>query len=135
MLFAYHALGSPFLVDQLSFSSQYTLQSSNEALCAQAEPLIPQAFDVSSVVRGQEMRIINWLSNGIKIPTEIYDEMGLVGEDPHWEPFYQFADCRSSLETCPCEDDIQQIWRVLSPRCESSTEGGIVHRPDVKQTC
>lgn len=31
------------------------------------------------------------LSNAVKIPTVVGDDMGLVGEDPRWEVFYSFT--------------------------------------------
>ena len=61
--------------------------------CAQAEPLYPQSFDVSALVEGKTERIIDWLGGSVRVPTEIFDVMGPVGEDPRWEAFYKFADC------------------------------------------
>ncbi len=53
----------------------------------------PKSFDVSKLVDGQTDRIADWLSGAVKIPTESYDVMGPVGEDPRWDVFYKFADC------------------------------------------
>ncbi len=60
--------------------------------CRQAEPLLPSSFDVNSLVLGEERQIVDWLSGAVKIPTEIFDVMGDVGEDPRWEVFYRFAE-------------------------------------------
>lgn len=65
--------------------------------CHQAEPLLPKGFDPSSAVQGQEGRIRDWLSGAVKIPTEMFDVMGPIGEDHRWDIFYNFSDCQSSL--------------------------------------
>jgi hypothetical protein len=62
------------------------------AACAQADPLYP-SLDVSSLVEGEKDQIVSWLSEAVKIPTEIFDVMGPIGEDPRWEVFYKFAEC------------------------------------------
>lgn len=54
---------------------------------------MPKSFDVSSVVKGQKDRIVTWLSDAVKVPTEIFDVMGEIGEDKRWDVFYKFADC------------------------------------------
>lgn len=64
--------------------------------CKQAEPLLPKSFDVSALVEGEDITIINWLADSVKIPTEIFDVMGPVGEDPRFDVFYKFAECKSS---------------------------------------
>lgn len=64
--------------------------------CVQADPILPQSFDVSALVPGNEVRIRDWLSGAVKIPTEMFDVMGPIGEDPRWDVFYNFADCRSN---------------------------------------
>ncbi|OCF32697.1 Gly-Xaa carboxypeptidase [Kwoniella heveanensis BCC8398] len=66
--------------------------SPRKSSCEQAEPIYPASFDVSALVDGQKDRIITWLSDAVKIPTEIFDVMGEIGEDPRWEVFYKFAD-------------------------------------------
>ena len=62
--------------------------------CQQAEPLYPKSFDVSALVNDKDVQIRNWLSGAVKIPTEIFDVMGGVGEDPRWDVFYEFSDCK-----------------------------------------
>jgi len=34
----------------------------------------------------------NWMSGAVQIPTESYDEMGLVGQDKRWEIFGKLHD-------------------------------------------
>ncbi|ORX38339.1 hypothetical protein BD324DRAFT_620480 [Kockovaella imperatae] len=60
--------------------------------CQQAEPILPKSLDVSSLVEGQDDRIIEWLGGSVRIPTEIFDVMGEVGEDPRWDIFYKHAE-------------------------------------------
>jgi Gly-Xaa carboxypeptidase len=60
--------------------------------CEQPAALAP-SWDVSSLMEGKKDRIVTWLSNAVKIPTEIFDVMGPVGEDKRWDVFYEFAEC------------------------------------------
>jgi Gly-Xaa carboxypeptidase len=60
--------------------------------CDQSDALYP-SFNTSALIDGQEDRIVNWLSGAVKIPTEVFDVMGEIGEDPRWDKFYEFADC------------------------------------------
>jgi len=64
--------------------------------CHQAEPLLPH-FDTSAAVNGKEGRIRDWLSGAVKIPTEMFDVMGPIGEDKRWDIFYNFSDCKYIL--------------------------------------
>jgi Gly-Xaa carboxypeptidase len=61
--------------------------------CAQAEPVVPQAFDTSELIKGNEGRIREWLSGAVRVPTEVFDVMGPIDEDPRWNVFYEFAEC------------------------------------------
>lgn len=76
--------------------------------CVQPELLLPKSFDASSVVEGKKDQIISWLSDAVKIPTEIFDVMGEIGEDKRWDVFYEFADCE---------------WPSAIWRCEVRTNG------------
>ena len=58
--------------------------------CKQPPPLFP-SFNVSSLVVGQDQRILDWLSGAVKIPTENYDDMDELSNDPRWEVFYKFS--------------------------------------------
>ena len=61
--------------------------------CQQAEALYPQSFDVNTLTEGNERRCIDWLSGAVKVPTEIFDVMGEIGDDPRWDAFYRFSEC------------------------------------------
>ena len=37
-----------------------------------------------------KQRAIDWLAGAVQIPTESYDQMGEIGEDPRWEAFAPF---------------------------------------------
>ena len=37
------------------------------------------------------MDAVSRWSDAVKIPTVVYDDMGVVGEDPRWEIFYEFS--------------------------------------------
>lgn len=69
------------------------LATSKVKTCEQAPLLMPKSVDVSAVVEGQNERIVTWLSDAVKVPTEIFDVMGEIGEDKRWDVFYDFADC------------------------------------------
>lgn len=62
--------------------------------CHQAEPLLPTTFDPKEVISGKEGRIRDWLSGAVKVPTEMFDVMGPIGEDKRWDVFYNFSDCK-----------------------------------------
>jgi Gly-Xaa carboxypeptidase len=66
--------------------------------CHQAEPLLPH-LDTSAIVSGKEGRIRDWLSGSVKIPTEMFDVMGPIGEDHRWDIFYNFSDCMFSTRS------------------------------------
>jgi len=63
--------------------------------CDQAEPLQP-FFNSTALIAGEKDRIISWLSGAIKVPTEIFDVMGAIGEDERWNTFTDFATCAYS---------------------------------------
>ncbi|KAF9011800.1 hypothetical protein BDQ17DRAFT_1420214 [Cyathus striatus] len=65
--------------------------------CPQAEVLIPQKNNeywnaANSLISTNEFKqkAIDWLGGAIRIKTESYDNMGLVGEDTRWEVFGTF---------------------------------------------
>jgi Gly-Xaa carboxypeptidase len=68
------------------------IEFSSSGSCHQAEPLLPR-FDTSAAVSGKEGQIRDWLSGAVKIPTEMFDVMGPIGEDTRWDIFYNFSDC------------------------------------------
>jgi Gly-Xaa carboxypeptidase len=60
--------------------------------CYQPEPRMPKGYN-TSVILGEKDRIVNWLSEAVKIPTEVFDVMGPVDEDPKWQVMPPFHDC------------------------------------------
>lgn len=80
----------------------YAVSKEKVKACDQAPYLMPKSFDASEVVKDQKDRIVTWLSDAVKVPTEIFDVMGEIGEDKRWEVFYEFADCMWLSE---CTDD------------------------------
>lgn len=93
--------------------------SSADGTCQQAEPIYPKSFNPSELVKGEKDQIIEWLSGAVKVPTEVFDVMGEIGEDERWDVFYKFADCESPAYDFSSHTDNYQIWRSLSPLCES----------------
>ena len=59
--------------------------------CLQAEPSMPKGYNVSRIWEEKD-RIVDWLVEAVKIPTEIFDEMGPVDEDPQWRRIGTFQD-------------------------------------------
>ena len=101
-LLATIALSSLFILStDLIPSIQDRLRTTDGAYvstsCHQAEPLLPTSFDPRDAVHGQEGRIRDWLSGAVKVPTEMFDVMGEIGEDKRWDVFYNFSDCTYHL--------------------------------------
>ncbi|TYJ52125.1 hypothetical protein B9479_007279 [Cryptococcus floricola] len=69
-----------------------TLHPAASSSCQQADPIFPKAVDHSELVKGEKGQIISWLSDAVKIPTEIFDVMGEIGEDERWDVFYEFSE-------------------------------------------
>ncbi|KAI0954058.1 hypothetical protein AcW1_006673 [Taiwanofungus camphoratus] len=74
-------------------------QNNEVPLCPQVPALIPEKHgelwqDLGGTFGGQAFldRAVNWLAGAVRIPTESYDEMLPVGEDPRWEAFGPFHD-------------------------------------------
>lgn len=77
-------------------SAQHSSEvASLRSSCSQAEPIMPsnEVHNVSSVW-GFKDRIIEWHQGLIRIPTEVYDEMGEPGEDHRWDIFGQLHECK-----------------------------------------
>jgi Gly-Xaa carboxypeptidase len=89
-------LALPYLFPSLSPISLVHTETIRKSTCEQAAPVFPKSFDVSSLVAGQKGRIVDWLSKAVQVPTEVYDVMGEIGEDPRWDVFYDFSDCESA---------------------------------------
>lgn len=68
-----------------------------DALCPQVDQLKPvkhadlyEQFGSFIDTDSYKRRAIDWLAGAVKVPTESYDEMGEIGEDPRWEAFAPF---------------------------------------------
>ncbi|KAK7457811.1 hypothetical protein VKT23_010153 [Stygiomarasmius scandens] len=64
----------------------------NESLCAQPSPLFPKVHgelwkELQDGFEKEEFqsKAVEWLAGAVKVPTEMFDDMGPVGEDPRWE--------------------------------------------------
>jgi Gly-Xaa carboxypeptidase len=69
----------------------------SDALCPQVDQLMPvkhaDLYEQLGSLIGTEsykQRAIDWLAGAVRIPTESYDEMGEIGEDPRWDAFAPF---------------------------------------------
>ncbi|KAH8730770.1 hypothetical protein GQ44DRAFT_672622 [Phaeosphaeriaceae sp. PMI808] len=72
---------------------------SSESRCPQVSPLFPsrsseELNEMENYLGSNAFRnlAVNRLSGAVKIPTQSYDDMGKIGEDPRWEIFYKFAE-------------------------------------------
>jgi Gly-Xaa carboxypeptidase len=68
-----------------------------DSLCPQTDQLTPikhaklyEEFGGLIETDSYKQRAIGWLAGAVQIPTESYDEMGAIGEDPRWEAFAPF---------------------------------------------
>ncbi|KAI0322814.1 carboxypeptidase S [Amylostereum chailletii] len=73
--------------------------SHGEPLCPQASAIYPaQSADlwktVGSVISSESFKTqaVDWLGGAVRVPTESYDKMPPVGDDPRWEAFGPFHD-------------------------------------------
>ncbi|ORX94220.1 vacuolar carboxypeptidase-like protein Cps1 [Clohesyomyces aquaticus] len=80
---------SPWVEDQLLHS---------KTKCPQAEPLFPvlrtkELDNMDDFLQSDAFRnlSIQRLSGAVQIPTESFDDLGALGEDPRWDVFYPFA--------------------------------------------
>ncbi|KAK4689346.1 Gly-Xaa carboxypeptidase, partial [Tremellales sp. Uapishka_1] len=105
-------LTSPLGVTQLAaFNTSAAPSFKGKGGCEQAAPIMPKSYNVSKILDEKE-RIIKWLSGAVRfllkasatvlltkigirqvqIPTEVFDEMGPVDEDPRWKVMTTFQD-------------------------------------------
>ncbi|KAH9970444.1 hypothetical protein BJV74DRAFT_879845 [Russula compacta] len=68
-------------------------------LCPQSDALYPDSHaelwkSLGHNLKGDAFttRAVEWLGGAVRIPTETYDDMGLVGEDERWEVFEPLHD-------------------------------------------
>jgi Gly-Xaa carboxypeptidase len=96
-LFALLALLVPSPLNPLnaSLSSWTASPATLKNTCGQAEAIIPDVgvHDIASVWKEKD-RIISWHQGAIRVPTQVYDEMGEPGEDHRWDIFQELHDCR-----------------------------------------
>lgn len=76
----------------------------SESKCPQVEPLFPSRTskaldDMEDYLKSETFRnkSIERLSGAVQIPTESFDDMGMVGEDPRWDIFDSFFDYLSKM--------------------------------------
>lgn len=94
------AFASRFLASVVPFSTHSTSSTAQwsgsvENVCAQAEPLLPDQYNVSKIWDAKD-KIIEWHRGIIRVPTETFDDMGVLapGEDSRWDIFAQLHECR-----------------------------------------
>ncbi|TFK31147.1 hypothetical protein BDQ12DRAFT_694504 [Crucibulum laeve] len=68
-------------------------------LCPQADVLVPEKngklWDIVTDKFGTDSfkaQAVEWLGGAVRVPTESYDNMDVVGKDPRWEAFGPFHD-------------------------------------------
>ncbi|KAF2021073.1 peptidase family M20/M25/M40 [Aaosphaeria arxii CBS 175.79] len=98
-----------------SRSSSSGFQSSTT--CPQASPLIPsistpELEHMDGYLHSDTFRerSIERLQGAVRIPTESFDDMGKIGEDPRWDVFYAFADYLEN--TFPLVHETLQLDKV-----------------------
>ncbi|KAF9530344.1 carboxypeptidase S [Crepidotus variabilis] len=69
----------------------------NKSFCPQVDPLVPEQNkalwrSLEGYFGGDpfKQKAINWLGGAVRVPTESFDGMGPVGQDPRWEVFGPF---------------------------------------------
>ena len=77
-------------------SSQSSLETISDAACPSVKKLVPYGDGLLGLdqFRTPEYRnysLLAW-SGAVKIPTENFDDLGEVGEDPRWDIFYDMVD-------------------------------------------
>ncbi|KAJ7035311.1 hypothetical protein C8F04DRAFT_1098842 [Mycena alexandri] len=73
--------------------------SSAAAGCPQVDPLVPERdadllASVSDLLATSDFKTkaVTWLAGAVQVPTEVFDAMPPVGQDPRWEVFAPFHD-------------------------------------------
>ncbi|GAP84067.1 putative carboxypeptidase s [Rosellinia necatrix] len=73
--------------------------SASRAKCPQVEPLVPgqqspALSEMEEHLRSDKFRneTIERMAGAVRIPTQSYDDLGPIGEDPRWDTMYDFAD-------------------------------------------
>ncbi|KAI1188302.1 peptidase family M20/M25/M40 [Nemania serpens] len=73
--------------------------TTSSAKCPQVSPLVPghqtsALSDMEEYIRSDQFsrETVERMANAIGIPTETFDDLGLVGEDPRWDNMYKLAE-------------------------------------------
>ncbi|KAI0443599.1 peptidase family M20/M25/M40 [Xylaria telfairii] len=73
--------------------------SLSQERCPQVEPLVPSQqrpalSEMEEYLRSDKFRddAIERLAGAVRIPTQSYDDLGPIGEDPRWDTMYDLAD-------------------------------------------
>ncbi|WWC91785.1 uncharacterized protein L201_006732 [Kwoniella dendrophila CBS 6074] len=88
------ALQPTFLAQHTSNIQSVIFQNDTpikKGLCEQAKPILPDGYNTSKILEEKDI-IIKRLQEAVRIPTQMYDEMGSVDEDPRWKIFAEFHD-------------------------------------------
>ncbi|KAH9917550.1 uncharacterized protein B0H18DRAFT_1034167 [Fomitopsis serialis] len=90
----------PYITLLLNFKFLHVpLRKHAPSLCSQGPPLVPQTHEQLWNATGRQLsteafvnRTADLLSGAVRIPTEVYDVMGPIGEDSRWEAFAPLHD-------------------------------------------
>lgn len=77
-------------------SSQFSLETNSEAACPSVKKLVPYGdgllgLDQFRTPDYRNYSLLVW-AGAVKIPTENFDDLGEIGEDPRWNIFYDMVD-------------------------------------------
>ena len=101
-------------------SDEYLAKQST--ICEQADAIQP-SIDVKSIVQGKDEWIREKLAGSVRIPTEIFDVMGPVGEDKRYDIFFKFAECERAIASSGPYSANGCRSRDLVPSCVSRVVG------------
>ncbi|KAI0352310.1 carboxypeptidase S [Trametes cingulata] len=87
------------------------------AQCPQATAVVPEKNaglwkDLGETIASDKFkaRAVEWLGGAVRVPTQSYDKMGPVGEDPRWKVFGPFHDYL--LKSFPLVHSTLQLTKV-----------------------
>ncbi|GJE90960.1 carboxypeptidase S [Phanerochaete sordida] len=93
---ALYTLGPPCLSKHFESFGEVARK---EELCPQEDPLVPstngelwKGLSDKYSTNGFLLEAVEWLGGAVRVPTESYDQMLPVGQDPRWEVFTPFHD-------------------------------------------
>ncbi|KAK3312261.1 hypothetical protein B0H66DRAFT_396260 [Apodospora peruviana] len=85
------------LLDHLSDAAWPQEQADLASQCVQPDPLFPsndtKLDAIVDYVTGEKFRLetIARLSRAVQVKSESFDDLGVIGEDPRWDVFYDFS--------------------------------------------